>query len=203
MAEKKIRFENVGGILLEGLIHEGQTGHGVVITHPHPLYGGDMYNNVVAILQNAFQETGFSTLRFNFRGVGASCGAYDNGDGEQQDVNAALEAMRDRGTSLVHLAGYSFGAWVNARAAFEAGAVCARMIMIAPPAAMLDFAPALNLPALTLVITGNRDAFAPPEMLKKQVPLWNPAARLEVISGADHFFYGFERTLADVLKAHL
>jgi uncharacterized protein len=203
MAEKKIRFENVGGILLEGLLHEGQTGRGVVITHPHPLYGGDMYNNVVAILQNAFQEAGFSTLRFNFRGVGASCGAYDNGDGEQQDVNAALEAMRDRGTSLVHLAGYSFGAWVNARAASEAGAVCARMIMIAPPAAMLDFAPALNLPALTLVITGNRDAFAPPEMLKKQVPLWNPAARLEVISGADHFFYGFERTLADVLKTHL
>lgn len=203
MTEKKIRFENVDGLQLEGLLHEGHIGCGVVITHPHPLYGGDMYNNVVAILQNAFQETGFSTLRFNFRGVGASSGAYDDGDGEQRDVDAALEAMRTAGASPVDLAGYSFGAWVNARAASEAGAVCARMIMIAPPAAMLDFAPALNLPSLTLVITGSRDAFAPPEMLKEQVPLWNPAARLKVINGVDHFFYGFERTLADVLKAHL
>jgi alpha/beta superfamily hydrolase len=203
MAEKKLRFESGDGIPLEGLLLEGHTGRGVVITHPHPLYGGDMYNNVVAILQSAFQETGFSTLRFNFRGVGASSGTYDDGDGEQQDVNAALEAMQDMGVSAVDLAGYSFGAWVNARAASEAGAVCARMIMIAPPAAMLDFSPALNLPSLTLVITGSRDAFAPPEMLKKQVPLWNPAARLEVIKGADHFFYGFEKTLADVLKAHL
>jgi len=203
MAEKKIRFENVDGLQLEGLLHEGHIGRGVVITHPHPLYGGDMHNNVVAILQNAFQETGFSTLRFNFRGVGASSGTYDGGDGEQQDVNAALAAMRDRGASPVDLAGYSFGAWVNARTADETGAVCARMIMIAPPAAMLDFAPALNLPSLTLVITGSRDAFAPPDMLKKQVPRWNPSARLEIISGADHFLYGFERTLADVLKAHL
>lgn len=203
MAEKRIRFKNDDGISLEGLLHEGHTGRGVVITHPHPLYGGDMYNNVVEILQNASREKGFSTLQFNFRGVGSSSGTYDDGDGEQRDVNAAIEIIRGAGVSAVDLAGYSFGAWINARAVSEAGAECARMIMIAPPTAMLDFAPALNLPSLTLVITGSRDTFAPPEMLREQVPLWNPAARLEIISGADHFFYGFERTLADVLKAHL
>lgn len=203
MAENKIRFENNDGIPLEGLLHEGHTGRGVVITHPHPLYGGDMYNNVVAILQNAFKEMGHSTLRFNFRGVGTSGGEYDEGNGEQRDVQAAIDAMRATGAKAPDLAGYSFGAWVNARAMAEAGAACERMIMIAPPAAMLNFAPTLDLPSLTLVVTGSRDAYAPPEVLKKQVPLWNPGARLEIINGADHFFFGFEGILAGVLKTRL
>jgi hypothetical protein len=203
MTEKKIRFENDDGIPLEGLLHEGHTGRGVVITHPHPLYGGDMYNNVVTILQNAFKEMGHATLRFNFRGVGNSGGEYDEGEGEQRDVKAAIDAMRATGASAPDLAGYSFGAWVNARAAAEAGVACERMSMIAPPAAMLNFAPNINLPSLTLVVTGSRDAFAPPEMLKTQVPLWNPGAKLEIINGADHFFFGFEEILAGTLKARL
>lgn len=203
MAERKIRFGNDKGIQLEGLLHEGKSGRGVVITHPHPLYGGDMYNNVVAILQNAFQETGDSTFRFNFRGVGSSSGAYDDGEGEQRDVTAALQTMYDMGVSPVDLAGYSFGAWINARSAAEASVACDRMIMIAPPVGMLTFSPDLKLPSLALVVTGSRDAFAPPDLLKKQVPLWNPAARLEVINNADHFFYGFEEVLTGILKAHL
>ncbi len=203
MTETKIRFENNDGFVLEGLLHEGESGRGVVITHPHPLYGGDMYNNVVAIIQNAFREMGHSTLRFNFRGAGASSGAYDDGDGEQRDITAAFLSLRESGVSLVDLAGYSFGAWVNARAVAEAWVACDKMIMIAPPAAMLSFGPDLKLPSLKLVVTGTRDAFAPPDLLKKQTPLWNPAARLEVINNADHFFYGFEEVLAGVLKTRL
>jgi uncharacterized protein len=203
MMETKIRFESDDGVVLEGLLHKGKSGRGVAITHPHPLYGGDMDNNVVAIIRNAFVETGHSTLRFNFRGVGASSGTYGDGDGEQHDVAAALQALRGTGIPAADLAGYSFGAWVNARAAAETGVACAQMIMIAPPAAMLAFSPDLKLPFLSLVVTGSRDAFAPPALLTEQAPQWNPTARVEVIDGADHFFFGYEDCLARLLKAHL
>jgi uncharacterized protein len=198
--EQKIRFETDDGIRLEGLFCEGNNGRGVVIAHPHPLYGGDMYNNVVAIIQQGFRETGCSTLRFNFRGVGASGGAYDEGDGEQRDVKAAIQILRKSGVSLVDLAGYSFGAWVIARTVADVETACDRIVMIAPPVGMLSFPPNLTLPDLSLVVTGSKDPFAPPETLAEHVRLWSPAARLEVIGGADHFFLGFENVLKDVLK---
>lgn len=198
--EQKIRFETEDGLRLQGLLHEGKNSHGVVIAHPHPLYGGDMHNNVVAVIQQGFRETGCSTLRFNFRGVGASSGAHDGGSGEQKDIKAALELLRNTGVSTVALAGYSFGAWVIARAVTEAKVTCDRICMIAPPVGMLPFPPDLTLPGLFLVVTGSLDAFAPPALLKEQVPQWNPAARLEVIAGADHFFSGFEKSLMDMLK---
>lgn len=201
MAEKKIQFESGDGIPLEGLLHEGQTGRGVVITHPHPLYGGDMYNNVVAITQRAFQEMGCSTLRFNFRGVGANGGAYDDKLSAQEDVRGALLALWETGVSAADLAGYSFGAWINVIAAVEARITFSRMVMIAPPVGLLPFPPNVKLPSLALVVAGNRDAFAPTEMLEKQVPLWNPVARLEIINGSDHFFHGFDEVLAGALLA--
>jgi uncharacterized protein len=198
--EQKIRFETDDGIRLEGLLREGNNGRGVVIAHPHPLYGGDMHNTIVGILQDTFQEKGYSTLRFNFRGTGASSGSFDDGNGEQQDVKAALEMLRSTNASPVDLAGYSFGAWVIARAVAETGIACHRVCMVAPPVGMLSFPPDLTLPDLSFAVTGSKDPFAPPETLAQQVRLWSPAARLEVIRGADHFFLGFENVLKDVLK---
>ena len=97
---------------IEGQLFEGDKKRGVVITHPHPLYGGDMQNNVVGAISLACQKIGFTTLKFNFRGVGGSQGNYDDGNGEQEDVRAAVAYLADTGIRQIDLAGYSFGAWV-------------------------------------------------------------------------------------------
>ncbi len=108
---------------LEGVLREGAGKGGVVICHPHPLYGGSMWNNVVDALEMGFFQAGFSTLKFNFRGVGASTGRYDEGAGEMRDAAAACRHLQEHtgvGERFV-LAGYSFGAWVCARAVSDIG----------------------------------------------------------------------------------
>jgi len=89
MKEERVFFKS-NGLKIEGLISESETLNGVVVTHPHPLYGGDMNNNVVESVVRAYGKKGYTTLRFNFRGVGRSEGGYDEGTGEQGDVRAAV-----------------------------------------------------------------------------------------------------------------
>lgn len=197
MTEERIAFENGEGLVLEGRLHMAGPGPGVVITHPHPLYGGDMHNMVVGIIRNAYAKKGYATLRFNFRGVGESTGAFDDGEGEQRDVSAACAYLRDRGVLPLVLAGYSFGAWVNAHAAAEIK--IDGMILVSPPAALLPFKPAAAFDALKLVVTGGADGFAPPALLKKRIAEWNPSAELVVIDGADHFYSGYADDLETAL----
>ena len=78
---------------LEGVLHEGAGSGGAVICHPHPLYGGSMRNDVVEAMQEGFSKAGFTTLRFNFRGVGSSTGRYDEGVGEIEDLVAACRFL--------------------------------------------------------------------------------------------------------------
>ena len=85
MAEERI-FLEADGLHIEGLFEDFQGEKGVVISHPHPLYGGSMHNNVVQAVAQAYREQGYSTLRFNFRGVEKSEGDFDNGNGEKEDV---------------------------------------------------------------------------------------------------------------------
>ena len=90
---KRVSFFS-GACRLEGLLQEGhQPDKGAVVTHPHPLYGGDMYNLVVERAADAYQRKGYTVLRPNFRGVGNSEGIYDNGRGERQDVVAARKYL--------------------------------------------------------------------------------------------------------------
>src|SRR5437667_332565 len=95
---------------------------GLVVCHPHPLYGGDMHNPVVVRVAEVAQGLGVATLRFNFRGVGASGGVHGEGKAEQDDVVAALEMLAGRlpADRPIGLAGYSFGGWVSARVAMAA-----------------------------------------------------------------------------------
>jgi uncharacterized protein len=198
MTERKIAFKSDGGLLLEGLLHQGAAGRGVVITHPHPLFGGDMYNIVVETIQRAYQEKGYSTLRFNFRGVGKSSGRYDDGNGEQADLEAAFNYLKAEKSAAIDLAGYSFGAWVIAQAAGDLPADS--VIMVSPPAAMMKFDPAAKIPGLKLVITGSGDEFAPPDLVKNLIRVWNPQAVFEVIQGADHFYFGHTEKLEKILQ---
>ena len=188
---KERRIEIIGNDLtLEGLYHGKQGAHGVVITHPHPQYGGDMTSPVVEAIAEAYQRRGYTTLRFNFRGTGGSGGHFAHGIGEQDDVQAAVSFLRSEGVALPHLSGYSFGAWVNAMTVQD-GMAIEGMTMVAPPVAFIAFEEAVRLPMLSVVVAGSRDPFAPPDLTRTSMVRWNPKARLEIINNADHFFFGF------------
>ncbi len=187
--ETKVDFPSRCGDL-EGLYHAGVSDKGVVITHPHPQYGGDMSNPVVEAIAAAYRQRGFTTLRFNFRGVGKSTGNFDQGIGEQDDVRGAVSFLCDRGLKAIHLSGYSFGAWVNAMA-LQGGLAVQGMTMVAPPVAFIDFEEGIRLPMLSAVVAGSRDEIAPPGLIRPLMGQWNPDARIDIIDGADHFFFGF------------
>jgi uncharacterized protein len=202
VSEKNVVFES-GDLKLEGLLDRVGGDRGVVITHPHPQYGGTMHNNVVESLVKAYGKAGYTTLRFNFRGMGGSEGHYDEGVGEQVDVGSAVAYLKRMGMNSVDLAGYSFGAWVNAQAVGDLNHV-ARMIMVSPPVNFMDFTFLKYTPQIQLIIAGSRDDIAPPDMIQKMLFGWNKASELHVIQGADHFYRGatgeIESIVGDFLK---
>ncbi|MCU0596068.1 MAG: alpha/beta hydrolase [Desulfobacterota bacterium] len=184
---------------LEGMLADGPGEKGVVICHPHPLYGGSMHNNVVKAVAHAYQEEEYSTLRFNFRGVERSEGDFANGVGEQEDVKAALQTL---GKKSMDLAGYSFGAWVNALglADFDKAQ---RLIMVSPPVSVIDFSFLEYSPKIKLVICGSRDEIAEYKKVEEMLARWNDQALSRVIQGADHFYSGYEEDLIDIVGTFL
>jgi alpha/beta superfamily hydrolase len=199
--EVKIMF-STGSFEIEGLLQKNSETDGVVITHPHPLYGGNMHNNVVNSISQTYQKMGYTTLRFNFRGVGGSQGGYGDGIGEQGDVTAAIAYLADLGIEQIALAGYSFGAWVNSHlSCAEAG--IANMVMVSPPLAFIEFDSVNTIDCLKLIVTGSRDEIAPAEMIRQSYPKWNAEAHLKVIEGADHFYGGYEARLEEILLSYL
>lgn len=189
MREDKIIFHS-GEWEIEGLYHFDNPTKGAVITHPHPLYGGDMLNPVVEAIVTAYQQRGYTTLRFNFRGTGKSTGTHDQGVGEQVDVAGAVDFLKSEGVGEIHLSGYSFGAWVNALA-LQGELSVQGVTMVAPPVAFIDFIDGLRLPSLSAVVAGSHDEVAPPDLIRPLMDQWSPDARIDIIDGADHFFFGF------------
>jgi hypothetical protein len=193
---------NSSGYEIEGLLNKKKGNQGVVITHPHPLYGGDMNNYVVGSIANAYQKIGYSTLIFNFRGVGKSQGRYEEGVGEREDVRAALAYLSDQGIQDADLAGYSFGAWVNAGLSCQTDGF-RRMIMISPPVNLMDFSSIKSIPCLGLVVTGEDDEFASPDLIREMIPNWNPGARFEIMPNTDHFYGVSIQQLEKMITAHV
>ncbi|MGD1972644.1 MAG: alpha/beta hydrolase [Desulfobacterales bacterium] len=199
--EAKIKFLS-DGHELEGRLEKSALQKGVVITHPHPLYGGNMDNNVVDAIGRVYRQNGYTSLRFNFRGVGNSQGSHDNGIGEQADVLAAVSYLADLGIEQIDLAGYSFGAWINALSSINEPR-SANMIMISPPVAFIDFGTISDLGSLRLIVTGSLDDIAPPDLIEKCYGGWNSEAQFEVINGADHFYVGYIDRLEAILAGYL
>jgi len=193
-----------GDLTLEGLLHRPPVvpHPAVVVCHPHPLFGGDMHNSVVTAVCRALVEAGVAALRFNFRGVGRSQGRFGDGVGEREDALAALAFLRRRegvDPAKVGLVGYSFGAAVALMAADEQVAALAA---ISPPAFGHAMAPpAVACPAL--LITGDRDDVAPPAQVTALGRTLGPQCRVEVIPGADHFWWGHDEMLAQAVVAFL
>lgn len=175
---------------------------GVVICHPHPLYGGDMENPVVVRVQEVCAALGLATLRFNFRGVGASGGVHGGGVGEQDDATAALDALAKAtgtGCGTLAIAGYSFGSRIAALVGSRDGRV-GGMALIAPPLAMSDFGFLQDIRVPTLAVAGTRDQYCPPDEFARFTAArpWITAATIE---GADHFFFGKLFPLGEAVSA--
>ncbi len=166
----------------------------LVICHPHPLHGGNMFNPVVGGLFDGAQRLGIDVLRFNFRGTNGSEGMYDGGKGERVDALAAVEAMATKidaspaeGIRQVILAGYSFGADIALQVDHPS---IVGWIAVAPPLMLLDSAAASaagNDDRPTLVVAGTEDQFRTAQAASDILTGWTNTT-VEAIEGADHFF---------------
>ena len=160
----------------------------VVVCHPHPLYGGNRYNNMVDALFGALPPAGFVAIRFDFRDE------HDNGVGERLDVVAALDALGDRGLPTF-VAGYSFGALVALATTDER---VQAIVAIAPPLSTTTPPPAVP----TLVLSPSNDQFCPPDLAAPIVATW-PDAEARPITGTDHFLSGATASIAATTVAWL
>jgi len=170
---------------------------GAVVCHPHPQHGGTMHNKVAQSLARAFVACGFSTLRFNFRGVGASDGQYDNGVGELGDALAALEWMRGHVShGPLWLAGFSFGAAIAVRAAITSEV--SGLVNVAPAIPLLANVLQSQPGCPWLVIQGDKDEFVAVDDTIDWLNGLDEGPELLVVPDATHFFHG---KLAVVRKA--
>jgi alpha/beta superfamily hydrolase len=179
-------------------------GTGVVICHPHPLYGGDMDNPLVIDVMDVCHRAGLATMRFNFRGTGRSTGRHDGGAGERDDVRAALRVLADRLSPVgtVALAGYSFGAAV-ASAVAVGGEPLNGLALVAPPLAVAAYRPATSMPNVdgpVLVVAGDADEHCRVIDLEGLRTQW-PKADVRIVDGADHFFSGRRAPLIEAIGA--
>jgi hypothetical protein len=173
-----------------------------VVCHPHPLYGGTMDNKVVWTLARVFQQLGAPTIRFNFRGVGASPGTHDSGRGESDDALAVIAYGRQRwpGADL-WLAGFSFGGVVAIRAAGRSHP--ARLVAVAPGINKTDVRDAAPPGCPWLIVQGDADDVVPPGPVIEWARSLAPPADLVVLPGAGHYFHGRINELRDVVLAFM
>jgi uncharacterized protein len=184
-----------------GGIDPAAPGAFAVVCHPHPLYGGTLTNKVVHTLARAFNDSGMPSVRFNFRGVGASAGTHDGGVGEVQDALAAVRYGRGRWPQArLWLAGFSFGAAVAVRACAEAAPV--GLVAVAPAVDRMDIA-AVRPACPVLVVLGDADDVVSPQRMLEWARGLEPPPALQVLPGAGHYFHGRLPDLHDSVTAFL
>lgn len=169
-----------------------------VVCHPHPVYGGTMTNKVVHMIAKAFNELGVATIRFNYRGVGASAGAYDDSRGETLDTLAVIQWAQGRfpGAKL-WLGGFSFGGAVALKAAAQVQPE--RIVTVAPAIQRVDVT-RIPLPQCPwLLVQGDHDELVNAEDVKAWVATLDVPPELVVLPGVDHFFHGRLNELRDVV----
>ncbi len=183
----------------------GKTVQVAVICHPHPLYGGTMENKVVTTLARAWRDAGFSVLRFNFRGTGASSGSHDEGRGEIDDLLAVLAWLRaTKQPQRIDMAGFSFGAWVAAATVsrLPPDLMPEWLVLVAPPVHYEGF-DRLSTPPETLVLQGEEDDVVVPEDVYAWVASRPAVPELLRFPGAGHFFHGRLTELKEAVASRL
>lgn len=170
-----------------------------ILCHPHPLHGGTLRNKVVTMLDRSLRELGLSTVRFNFRGVGASEGTFDEGDGEMQDLLAVAQwVQRVRPGDALWLAGFSFGSYVVAKAARHLPVK--QLILIAPPVQKYPIAALPHPPCPWLVVQGEDDDVVDPQAVFDWVANTLDAPVLVRMPQTGHFFHRKLMDLRGALK---
>jgi uncharacterized protein len=203
----------VGDFTLEGEAQLVDGAPAAVVCHPHPAFGGRMHTPLVVDLAEAFGAAGWSTLRFNFRGLDGSGGSPTGGLAEHDDVAAAVAWARDNGAAEVALVGYSFGALMAARA-IAAGTSVTSLAAVGFPTTILgqdrervgELLRALDRRLPWLFVSGDADQFSEIDRLSGWVAE-RPWARLDVLPGRGHFFAGADsddvcRRVAEFTAAH-
>jgi len=209
MVAREEVFIRCGSIVLEGVVEEPEETAsflgGAVVCHPHPQFGGNMFNNVVRALRKAFLDRNLICLRFNFRGTGRSEGAYGGGIDEIEDVRAALdfaEGLDQLDHKKLVLAGYSFGCWVALKAAARDPRP-ARLIGISPPVDEYDFSFLKGETRPKLLAAGDRD-FVCSLPKFRQLLDETPEPKIgKILPGTDHFHVGREEALISEVNAFL
>jgi hypothetical protein len=184
-----VRFPSADGLSLEGRLTAGDRGRGVVLCHPHPLYGGSMLTPVIMTAEQVFHAAGYTTLAFNFRGVGGSEGTHGEGRTEIADVAGALAHLRaalDAEPRQVTIAGYSFGSHVGGRAAAGDSGV-GFYLGIAPVLARYGYGFLARFRGRVALIAGARDELYDPASLDALAAAL-PAPPWVRVLETDHFF---------------
>jgi len=203
--ERTIEIVSEDGTALEAFlaVPEGAT-RGVVIAHPHPLYGGSMDDPVTLAFARILAERHAATLRFNFRGVGRSGGRHAGGVPEVSDALAAVHALAAY-VPTVAVVGYSFGSWVALQAARAHRAPIDRVALVAPAMTILAYdapvAEGRRFEGPLAMVLGDRDAFSQPA--RARVLAGRIGASIAVLSGEDHFFSRSRRRVAELLAPFL
>lgn len=210
--EDEIRTElfiPCGNLLLEGILEKPEEVESpmpaAVLCHPHPLFGGNMHNNVIRALRNGFLEKGIATLRFNFRGTGRSDGKHGNGIDEMEDVRAAIDFVAttpDVDPARLVVAGYSFGCWVGLRAAHRDQRPKG-LIGISPPLDSYDFSFLTSEMRPKLLIVGDRDFVCSVEAFQKLIQDVPMPKMTAILKGVDHFHFGSEQHLLALLDSFM
>lgn len=178
-----------------------------LVCHPHPLFSGTMNNKVVTTLARSARDAGGVAVRFNFRGVGASSGAYGEGFGETEDVLAVLSAVGERYPQLpLWLAGFSFGSFVAARSAnvlADNGQPPCHLLLVAPPVHNFDFSAIEQAGCPVTVVQSDDDEVVPAAEVYRWVEQTPLAPELVRVSDAGHFFHGKLVPLAAVATSRM
>ena len=189
--------------------HNNQENHGIaIILHPDPTKGGTMNTKVVYNLFKCFVNNGFSTLRFNFRGVGKSEGKFDEGDGELSDSAALLDWLQRQNPNSKQcwVAGFSFGAWIAMQLLMRRPEVNG-FVCVSPPADSRDFNFLAPCPCSGIILHGDKDEIASfdtskilTEKLQKQKKI---KIDFKVIRGADHFYINHMNELNNYVNEYI
>ena len=174
-----------------------------IVLHPHPQFGGTMNNKIVYDLFYMFQKRSFTTLRFNFRGIGRSQGEFDHGSGELSDAAAALDWVQSLhpDSKSCWVAGYSFGAWIGMQLLMRRPEIRG-FLSVAPPANMYDFSFLAPCPSSGIIVAGGQDEIVPPSAVQKLVDKLRTQKGITIhhdeIPRANHFF---EHELDQLMKS--
>lgn len=188
--------------------NNNSNGPSILILHAHPGHGGNMNNNLSLLLHKFFSDMGFSSLRFNFRGVGKSDGEHDGSEGELADSAIALDWLQNQNPESKEywVCGISFGAWVGMQLLMRRPEI-PKFILLSPPVGKYDFNFLAPCPASGIIISGEKDGLIDKDMVKDVATKLNKQKSISVkydsIKSADHFFSNQEQRVIEKIKKYI